>query len=73
LAQICAFQFWQKSENDFKTAWADYLTLCKAGGSKTFLELVKLANLNSPFDPTAIQEVMADVSAWLNKVDDSKM
>lgn len=73
LAQICAFQFWQKSEKDFKTAWADYLTLCKAGGSKTFLELVKLANLNSPFDATATQAVMTDVSAWLNKVDDSKM
>jgi M3 family oligoendopeptidase len=73
LAQICAFQFWQKSEKDFKTAWADYLTLCKAGGSKTFLELVKLANLNSPFDATATQAVMTDVSAWLNKVDDSQM
>ncbi|MBX2902924.1 MAG: M3 family oligoendopeptidase [Chitinophagales bacterium] len=73
LAQICAFQFWQKSNNDFKAAWADYLALCKAGGSKTFLELVKLANLNSPFDVNSIQSVMTDVSAWLNKVDDSKM
>ncbi|MCO5280668.1 MAG: M3 family oligoendopeptidase [Chitinophagales bacterium] len=73
LAQICAFQFWQKSQTDFKAAWANYLTLCKAGGSKTFLDLVKLAGLNSPFDVNTIQAVMTDVSAWLNSVDDSKM
>lgn len=73
LAQICAFQFWQKSQTDFKNAWANYLTLCKAGGSKTFLDLVKLAGLNSPFDVNTIQGVMKEVSAWLNSVDDSKM
>jgi hypothetical protein len=31
------------------SAWSDYVRLCKAGGSKSFLELVKLANLRSPF------------------------
>lgn len=73
LAQVCAFQFWQKSQTDFKGAWANYLTLCKAGGSKTFLDLVKLAGLNSPFDVNTIQGVMKEVSAWLNSVDDSIM
>lgn len=73
LAQICALQFWQKSQKDFKSAWADYLRLCNAGGSQSFLDLVKLAGLKSPFDTSTIQEVMTDVSAWLNSVDDSKM
>jgi M3 family oligoendopeptidase len=73
LAQICAFQFWLKSEKDFSSAWKDYLRLCQAGGSLTFLDLVKLANLQSPFNETATQEVMREVSAWLNKVDDSNM
>jgi M3 family oligoendopeptidase len=73
LAGICALQFWTRSRGDFKAAWADYLTLCKAGGSKSFLDLVKLANLNNPFELTTIQPVMQEVNAWLDSVDDSKL
>ena len=56
-----------------KTAWPDYLTLCKAGGSMSFLDLVKLANLNNPFEPTTVQPVITEVQAWLDKVDDKKL
>ena len=49
LAQICAFQFWKRSLEDKNSAWKDYIKLCNAGGTKSFLELVKLANLQSPF------------------------
>ncbi len=45
LAQVCAFQFWIKVREDREKAWEDYLRLCKAGGSKSFLELVELAEL----------------------------
>ena len=72
LAQICALQFWSRSQSDFKGAWADYLTLCKAGGSLPFLELVKLAGLKNPFDETTAKPVINEISAWLNGVDDSK-
>ncbi|MEX2104656.1 MAG: M3 family oligoendopeptidase, partial [Bacilli bacterium] len=40
LAQICAFQFWKKANEDRESAWSDYLELCKQGGSKSFVELV---------------------------------
>lgn len=73
LAQICALQFWSRAQLGDKTAWADYLTLCKAGGSKSFLDLVKLANLNNPFELTTVQPVINEVEAWLNKVDDKKL
>jgi M3 family oligoendopeptidase len=73
LAQICALQFWSRSQSGDKTAWQDYLTLCKAGGSKSFLDLVKLANLNNPFEPTTVQPVITEVQAWLDKVDDKKL
>ena len=73
LAQICALQFWSRSCTDQKSAWADYLTLCKAGGSKSFLDLVKLANLNNPFEPTTVQPVINEVQAWLKSVDDTKL
>lgn len=72
LAQICALQFWSRSQKDFKAAWADYLTLCKAGGSKPFIELVKLAGLNNPFEETTVKPVISEVKTWLNGVDDTK-
>lgn len=72
LAQICALQFWKRSQEDFKAAWADYLTLCKAGGSKPFIELVKLAGLNNPFQETTVKPVISEVKTWLDGVDDTK-
>ncbi|HLP53170.1 MAG TPA: M3 family oligoendopeptidase [Chitinophagales bacterium] len=73
LAQLCAFQFWSKSQKDFKSAWADYLRLCKAGGSDSFLGLVKLANLQSPFDKDVFGPLFSEIETYLDKVDDKKM
>ncbi len=72
LAQICAFQFWVKSRRDHHTAWADYLRLCRAGGSQSFLNLLKLANLKSPFEDGCVQSVVGEIQEYLNGVDDSK-
>jgi len=71
LAQICAFQFWSRDRNDHATAWKDYVSLCQQGGSRSFLELVKLAGLESPFQPGCLQQVMEPLKSWLEKVDDS--
>ena len=67
LAQICAFQFWIRMQNDKDSAWKDYLRLCKAGGSMSFLDLVKLANLKSPFDSKTFKEVAEKIDSWLEK------
>lgn len=72
LAQICAFQFWVKDRHNHDTAWADYLRLCQAGGSLSFLNLVKLANLKSPFEDGCVQSVVGEIREYLNRVDDSK-
>jgi len=72
LAQICAFQFWVKDRRDHDSAWADYLRLCRAGGSQSFLNLVKLANLKSPFEDGCVQSVVEEIETYLNSVDDSK-
>jgi len=72
LAQVCALQFWVKMQEDYKSAWNDYLRLCKAGGSMSFLKLVKLAGLKSPFEDGTIEEVVEKVEAYLDNVDDSK-
>ena len=72
LAQICAFQFWKKDHENHEKAWNHYLHLCEAGGSKSFLELVKLANLNSPFDPNCVENVVSEIKNWLDQIDDSQ-
>ena len=73
LAQICAFQIWSKSHKDFKSTWQDYLTLCKAGGSQSFLDLVKLANLKSPFEDGVFEPLFKELEAHLDTVDDKRM
>jgi len=73
LAQICAFQFWKRSRENRETAWVDYLKLCQAGGSKSFLELVQLAHLTSPFENGCIEAVVKVVDDWLNGVEDSQL
>lgn len=71
LAQICAYQYWIKMQDDYKGAWKDYLDLCKAGGSLSFLKLVELAGLKSPFQDGTLENVAKNIEAWLEKVDDS--
>jgi len=70
LAQICAFQFWKKSQEKSPVAFEDYLRLCRAGGSKPFLELVDYANLKSPFEVESVQNVIGDVKEYLETVND---
>jgi len=71
LAQICAFQFWKKDREDHTAAWSDYVRLCKEGGSKPFLDLVKTANLDSPFAEGTVAKVSKPIQAFLDSVDDS--
>ncbi|MCK9224152.1 MAG: M3 family oligoendopeptidase [Candidatus Muirbacterium halophilum] len=73
LAQVCALQFWKKDRENHEKAWNDYLTLCNAGGSKSFVELVKLANLKLPFNDGCIAEVIKPIKQYLDSIDDTKM
>ena len=73
LAQICAFEFWFKSRENREKAWGSYLNLCKAGGSKSFLELVELANLKNPFEDGTIKRIVTPIKNWLETIDDTKL
>jgi M3 family oligoendopeptidase len=73
LAQICAFQFWVKALENRDAAWEDYLRLCKEGGSKPFTELVKTAELISPFGDGCVARVIGTIDGWLGSVDDCKL
>ncbi len=72
LAQVCAMEFWAKSRTNQEQAWADYLRLCKTGGSQSFLGLVDVAGLRNPFTTGTIKHILEPVSEWISNVDDSK-
>lgn len=73
LAQICALQFWKKAMNNRKSAWEDYIRICKVGGTKSFLELVEIANLKSPFHDGCISSIIKAINNWFNSIDDKKL
>ncbi|MFE7061205.1 M3 family oligoendopeptidase [Sutcliffiella sp. NPDC057660] len=70
LAQICALQYWKLSQENPAEAWKSYLELCKLGGSKSFTELVKFAQLRSPFEDGCVESVVGEIENYLNSVDD---
>lgn len=50
LAQVCAFQFFNKDRRSHANAWNKYIRLCKLGGKYPFCELVKKVGLEVPFE-----------------------
>lgn len=57
LAEICAMQMWRKSQSDRQKTMDDYLAICRVGGSESFLDMLALGDLRSPFDPECIADV----------------
>jgi len=68
-----AFQYWVKSRESHKDAFASYLSLCRLGGSKSFVNLIKAVNLDNPFVDGTVKKVIEPIKAYLDKVDDSKL
>lgn len=64
LAQVCAQQFWKRLQDKDPKAFEDYLTICKAGGTLPFRQIVKKAGLKVPFEPGCLKETMQSISEW---------
>ena len=73
LAQICALQFWKKDRECHDKAWNDYMSICDVGGTKSFLELVKLGNLKSPFENSWVSSIIDEIRDYLNGINDKKL
>lgn len=73
LAQICALQFWKKMREDRKSGWQDYLNICEIGGTKSFLDIVKEANLISPFEEGCVSSVIGTINEYLESIDDKNL
>lgn len=61
LALCCALQFWKRSRTERDAAMADYVALCSRGGEAPFVELVRSANLRSPFEAGTLETAVAAV------------
>ncbi len=68
LAQVIAFQFLNLDIKDHNMAWQKYFSMCKIGGSKSFVELVKDANLINPFDKGAIKKILKPLIKIVKKL-----
>ena len=73
LAQVCALQFYVRTLNNDENAWKDYVHICGLGGTKTFTQIVKEANLKVPFEDGCLKEVAAKMQEQLDKIDDSNL
>ena len=68
LAQTAAFGFLLASLEDYDGAYARYIRLMKQGGETYYEELLKEAEIPSPFQEGALQTLAEKVEALLRKV-----
>ncbi|MBR5123541.1 MAG: M3 family oligoendopeptidase [Clostridia bacterium] len=69
LAQTVALRFWAMIQKDLPDAWAHYMAYTKEGGSKTFTDLLKHAELDTPFDEACLRAVCEEANKWLSEFD----
>ncbi len=63
----------EKMIQDRDAGWKDYINICKVGGTKSFLDIVSMGNLYSPFDDGCIESIIGDVKSWFDEINDSKL
>lgn len=73
LASMGAFEFFGRMQQDKEQAWKDYYTLCCAGGSLSYLSLLKLAHLSNPFEEGTVQRAIAPLVKALDEIDDMNL
>ena len=69
LAQAVALEFWSMDRKDHADAWKHYMAYTSQGGSRTFTDLLKNANLATPFDEACLKGVCETATKWLASFD----
>lgn len=65
LARIGSLEYYSRMADDFRGAFEDYHRLCRAGGTKSYPELLALGNLSDPFEEGTVERVMSAVARLL--------
>lgn len=68
LAQLGAFEFFIKAEDDRTAAWSDYIALCRAGGSVGYKALLQVGGLHDPFDEATVKMVAEKIGAKIDSM-----
>ena len=69
LAQTVSLEFWAMIQKNPANAWKHYMAYTEQGGSRTFVDLLKHADLKTPFDEDCLKEVCAAAAQWLDDFD----
>ncbi|MBE5961799.1 MAG: M3 family oligoendopeptidase [Lachnospiraceae bacterium] len=72
LTTMGAMEFKKRYEEDKEAAWKDYLTLCNVGGSLSYLETLKAANLSIPFEEGSVKRAISYAKDILLKAVEEK-
>ncbi len=59
LTTMGAMEFKKRYAENKEEAWADYLALCRAGGSKNYLGLLEVAHLHVPFEEGSVANAIS--------------
>ena len=69
LAQTVALEIWTLMQSDYDNAWSHYMAYTEQGGSDTFVNILKSAGLDSPFDENTLKTVCSAANQWLDNFD----
>ncbi len=58
LASVCAMQYKVQMDEDFESAWNNYLKLCKLSAKDFYVNVIREAGLNSPFEDGCMEELV---------------
>ena len=56
-------------QSDPQDAWQHYMAYTRQGGSRTFVELLRHADLKTPFDEECLKTVCEAAAKWLDAFD----
>ena len=65
LTTMGAMEFAGKNREDHEAAWADYKKLCSCGGSMSYKETLRYANLAVPFEEGSVAKAVAQAKETL--------
>jgi M3 family oligoendopeptidase len=65
LAQTVALYFWSLTQKDFGDAWKRYMAFTAQGGTKTFVDLCRVAGIKTPFEAGSLGEIASTAGEWL--------
>lgn len=69
LAEVCAFQYLLKYLDNKEETLKEYITLCKAGGSKSFFDLLKVGNLKNPMNTNILEAITPKLEKLLKSIE----